>query len=86
MKWVVYLLECADGTLYCGMTNNLTGRCETHNRGRGAKYTRGRLPVKLRCYRDVGSKSEALKLEYKVKKAKRNMKEAVLTGRLPESG
>ena len=47
MSWTVYLLKCADGTLYCGCTNNLTKRLAAHNRGQGAKYTRSRRPVAL---------------------------------------
>lgn len=85
-EWVVYLLECSDGTLYCGITNNLEKRLRTHNRGKGAKYTRGRLPVRLRCYRRVGGKGEALRLECRVKKVRRCRKEGVLTGGLPELG
>ncbi|MCP4722977.1 MAG: GIY-YIG nuclease family protein, partial [Desulfobacteraceae bacterium] len=45
--WQVYLLKCADLSLYCGITNNLKARIDTHNAGKGAKYTRGRLPVEL---------------------------------------
>ena len=47
MNWVCYLLECADGTLYCGITNDLDKRLNAHNAGEGAKYTRSRLPVTL---------------------------------------
>lgn len=46
-RWCVYLLRCADGSLYCGITNELKARIATHNKGRGAKYTRSRLPVRL---------------------------------------
>lgn len=77
-KWIVYLLECSDGTLYCGITNDLMKRYEAHNRGKGAKYTRGRLPAELRVWRTVGSKGDALRLEIKIKKTKKNMKEIVL--------
>ena len=76
--WAVYLLTCSDGTLYCGATNNLQNRLETHNRGKGAKYTRGRLPVRLRASRGGLTKSQALSLEYRVKKASRNRKEEIL--------
>jgi putative endonuclease len=72
--WCVYILRCVDGTLYCGMTNNIIRRLDTHRKGNGAKYTRGRLPVILEAYRSVESKSEALKLEYKVKKQPRHKK------------
>jgi putative endonuclease len=68
MGWVVYLLECNDTTLYCGITNNLEKRIITHNQGKGAKYTRARVPVRLVYQQSVETKSEALKLEYKIKK------------------
>ena len=79
-------MECSDGTLYCGITNNLMKRYEAHNRGKGAKYTKGRLPVSLMVWREVGSKGDALRLEMKVKRVKRSMKEIVLNGGLQESG
>jgi putative endonuclease len=47
MLWKVYLVRCADHTLYCGITNDITIRIEKHNAGKGAKYTKSRLPVKL---------------------------------------
>lgn len=67
-SWSVYLVCCSDGTLYCGSTNNLEKRIEKHNSGRGAKYTRGRLPVELVSRRDGLTKSDALRLEILVKK------------------
>ena len=67
-RWAVYILRCGDGSLYCGMTNNIIKRLKAHRSGKGAKYTRGRLPLILEAYKVVESKSEALKLEYKVKK------------------
>ena len=67
MNWFVYLLICSDGTLYCGITNNLDKRIATHNLGKGAKYTRARLPVKLYRSFQVENKSAALKLEYRIK-------------------
>lgn len=72
--WTVYLLKCSDDTLYCGITNNLTKRIETHNKGKGAKYTKCRLPVVLIKFFDVKNKSEALKLEYKIKQLSRKDK------------
>ncbi len=65
--WCVYLIECSDKTLYCGSTNDLKKRISAHNKGKAAKYTRGRIPVKLIAYKDNLSKSAALKLEYKIK-------------------
>jgi putative endonuclease len=65
--WVIYLLECRDGTWYTGITNNLEKRIKTHNLGHGAKYTRGRLPVRLLECITVNNQSEALRLERHIK-------------------
>ena len=67
-RWKVYLIKCADNTLYCGIAKDVASRIEKHNMGKGAKYTRSRLPVKLAAISDELSKSEALKLEHYVKK------------------
>lgn len=74
MKWFVYLLKCSDDTLYCGITNNLEKRIETHNKGKGSKYTRGRLPVVLIKSFELETKGEALKLEYRIKQLPRQEK------------
>ena len=67
----VYILKCRDNTLYTGYTVDLNRRIETHNKGLGAKYTRGRLPVEL-VYQEVfESKSEAIKREIDLKKLSR---------------
>jgi putative endonuclease len=74
MSWVCYLLQCADNTLYCGITNDLDKRLAAHNAGEGAKYTRGRTPVKL-LYREIcADKSAALKREIQIKQMPRNEK------------
>jgi putative endonuclease len=65
--WVVYLIRCSDESLYCGITNNLKNRLAAHNLGRGAKYTRSRRPVELVGASSEMTKSDALKLEYRVK-------------------
>jgi putative endonuclease len=71
---VVYILRCSDGTLYTGITNDLEARLKKHNAGRGAKYTRGRLPVEV-CYSEqLGSKSCALKAEASLKTLTREQK------------
>jgi putative endonuclease len=67
-RWVVYLIRCSDESLYCGITNNLKYRLAAHNSGRGAKYTRSRTPVELVGASSEMSKSDALKLEYRVKR------------------
>ena len=72
--WYVYLLECSDKTIYTGITNNLERRIEQHNKGTGAKYTRGRGPVVLIKFFECASKGEALKLEYKIKQLPREEK------------
>jgi putative endonuclease len=66
-KWGVYLLQCRDKTLYCGITNNIDRRLEAHNKGKGAKYTRGRRPLRLVYYRNSMTRSEALKVECEIK-------------------
>ena len=73
-NWVVYLLRCSDQSLYCGVTNNLEKRLATHNHGKGARYTRTRLPVTLVATSAPMSKSAALKLEFRIKKTPRNRK------------
>jgi predicted GIY-YIG superfamily endonuclease len=75
MQWVVYFLECSkDGSIYIGTTNNISKRIEKHNAGRGAKYTRNRLPVKLLKTIPCLNKSQALKLEYQLKQLTRQEK------------
>ncbi|MBC16518.1 MAG: hypothetical protein CL942_05645 [Desulfovibrio sp.] len=73
-KWFVYLLRCADDTLYCGITNDLKRRLTQHNTGKASKYTRPRRPVSIETYTEVSTKSAALKLEIQVKKRKKNEK------------
>lgn len=63
-----YILECADGTYYCGYTNDLEKRIKVHNRGKGAKYTRARLPVRLIYFEEFDSKEPAMSREYYLKK------------------
>ncbi len=64
---VIYLIRCSDESLYCGITKDLKNRLIAHNSGRGAKYTRSRRPVKLVGASSAMTKSNALKLEYRVK-------------------
>lgn len=72
--WFVYLLNCSDATLYCGITNDIDKRIKKHNNGTGAKYTKARRPVSLLKYFECLDKSEALKLEYKIKQMSRDEK------------
>lgn len=62
-----YIVECADGTFYTGWTNNLERRIQCHNEGKGAKYTRARLPVRLVYSEVFATKEEAMKREYAIK-------------------
>ena len=73
-KNYTYILKCADGTLYCGWTNDLEKRLKVHNEGKGAKYTRSRLPVTLAYYEEFESSIEAQKREYQIKKLTRSQK------------
>ena len=72
--YYVYLLRCADGTLYTGFTNDLARRLAAHNAGRGAKYTRGRRPVELVYWESFSNKSSALRREYAIKRLPRGQK------------
>ena len=78
--WCAYLLTCADGTLYCGVTSDLERRLAMHNGliAGGAKYTRGRRPVSLAACTEGLTRGEALRLEAKVKKKPRSEKLAAL--------
>lgn len=73
-----YVLLCQDGSLYAGYTNNLSRRLKMHNEGKGAKYTRGRGPVKLLYSKAFDEKSDALKAEYEFKQWTRKKKEDFL--------
>lgn len=64
----VYLLRCADGTLYTGYTTDVTRRVAVHASGKGAKYTRARLPVELVAQWEYPTKGEALSAEYRIRK------------------
>lgn len=64
--WYLYILECRDGTLYTGITDDVERRVAQHNAGKGAKYTRGRGPVKLVYQEECGSHSDASRREYAV--------------------
>ena len=74
MKHYCYLLVCSDNTLYCGYTNNLDKRIAAHNSGKGAKYTKTRLPVKLVYSETFDNKSDAMKREWQIKQYTRKQK------------
>ena len=74
MDWKVYIVKCSDKTFYTGITNNIKLRLETHNLGKGAKYTKNRLPVILVYLEPVDDKSNALRREIEIKKLNRSQK------------
>lgn len=78
MSWHVYLLSCADGTLYCGVTTDLARRLAEHNAGTASKYTRARLPAAFAASVPCADKGAALRLELAVKKRPRAAKLAFL--------
>ncbi len=71
MPWHAYLLRCADGTLYAGITNDLAKRLAAHNSGKGAKYTRSRRPVSLAYAEKKRTESSARRREAAIKKMTR---------------
>ncbi|MBF0507297.1 MAG: GIY-YIG nuclease family protein [Deltaproteobacteria bacterium] len=68
--WFVYLLECSDGTHYCGVAKDVEARLKEHNAGRGSKYVRGRTPATIINSSGPLSHGDALRLELKVKKSR----------------
>ena len=74
------MLECADGSIYTGSTNDVKARVIKHNSGKGAKYTRGRTPVKLKKCFVCKNRSEALKAEYAFKTLSRKKKQQLISG------
>ena len=78
MSWTVYMLRCGDGSLYTGCTDNIVRRLAAHQSGRGAKYTRSRLPVELVYQETAVDKSAALRREIAIKRLTRAQKLALL--------
>lgn len=76
--WYLYILECGDGTLYTGITDDVQKRLSAHNSGKGAKYTRGRRPLVLRYSEACLSHSSALRREIEVKRLSRAEKLALI--------
>jgi len=73
-----YIIQCADGTLYTGWTNDLEKRVRSHNRGTGAKYTRSRIPVKLVYFESFETKEQAMRREAEIKHLTREQKLALI--------
>ena len=77
-RWYVYLIECRDGTLYTGVARDIDRRIAEHNAGRGARYTRGRAPVRVVAASRALEKRAAYRLEWAVKQLPRSNKAAAL--------
>ena len=77
MCWT-YILKCADGTYYCGWTNDLEKRLEVHTAGKGAKYTKSRRPVRLVYQEQFETKEDAMSREWHIKQMTRAQKEALI--------
>lgn len=75
---VFYVLECNDGSFYAGYTNNLEKRVRVHNEGKGARYTRAKLPVRCIYSEQFETKREAMQAEYRFKQLSRALKEQYL--------
>jgi putative endonuclease len=73
-NWILYILKCKDDTLYTGITNDLDRRIGAHVAGKGAKYTKGRAPLKLIYQEEWSSKGDALKREIQIKKLRKDDK------------
>jgi len=76
--WHVYLLECQDGSLYCGITTDVEARVKAHKEGKGARYTRSHPVAGLVGSMPVGSRSDALRMELKIKRLPKHRKIAAL--------
>ncbi|MDB9771566.1 GIY-YIG nuclease family protein [Alphaproteobacteria bacterium] len=74
MNWVVYMLECKDNSIYTGIAKNLENRLSKHQSGNGAKYLRGRLPIKLMYKEFFKNRSDATKREIFIKKMNKQEK------------
>lgn len=78
--WFVYILQCADGSYYTGISNDVQARLKRHNTGRGARYVRTRLPAVLVWWEYAGTCGEALRLELSIKHLNRQEKEVLVRG------
>jgi putative endonuclease len=79
-SWSLYIAECADGSYYTGIAKDVTKRIETHNSGKGSKYTSTHLPVKLIFQETQGDYSTALRREYQIKRLPKHRKIRFVTG------
>lgn len=81
MNAYTYLLRCADGTLYCGWTNDIEKRLAAHNSGKASKYTRSRLPAELVYLEVYETKQEAMSREAQIKRLSRRQKLALISSK-----
>ena len=81
MKTYTYILRCADGTLYCGWTNDIEKRLAAHNSGKASKYTRSRLPAELVYVETFDTKQEAMSREARIKRLSRRQKLVLISSR-----
>ena len=79
MAWHVYIIQCSDGSLYTGITNDLDKRITAHNDGRGAKYTKSRRPVRLRYSEPAADRKHASQREYAIKSLRKAEKMRLIT-------
>ena len=78
--WFVYLVRCNDGSLYCGISNDVEKRVIKHNTGKGARYTKSHGPVSLVYQEKVGTMGQALRREHQIKKWSKKRKEMLISG------
>ena len=81
-NWHLYMILCRDGSLYTGVATDVARRFAEHEKGLGAKYVRGRGPLELVVSHRVGGRSAALRLEQRVKRLPKRLKEHIVAGRL----
>ena len=85
MTWHVYIIECNDGSLYTGITNDLDKRITAHNDGRGAKYTKTRRPVNLRYSEAALDRRQASQREYVIKSLQKSAKIDLIANQLSKT-
>jgi len=81
-EWSIYMVRCRDGSLYTGIATDIERRFAEHQAGTGAKYLRGRAPLKLVFKKRIGSRSLALKIERMIKRLPKDKKERVVNTRI----
>ena len=85
MTWHIYIIECSDGSLYTGVTNNLDKRITAHNAGRGAKYTKSRRPVHLRYSETARDRKQASQREHVIKSLQKSAKISLIATKLAKA-